>query len=368
MFFKFYQAIIMLRRPGLSLVVAFCLAAFFILNSQAQGNIDVGTAVTFSCGNTEAEVAARNGPRVSHNGQTIYIGYQQVSSNNKDPIAVSFSNGGQDWCRTDYETSGDDNTGYGLYWNGQPDGLYAAFSVTGTQGASSTDFRRFATNSWLRSYTDGSPGGGGGAKAAIVARLNPTTGDVLEATFITALLSSGRTNSLTVTDLELSNTVLRVNANSWYSPRNPDKSRMDCSGSSPFDYELYLSPDLSTALYATAENCVGNAAPLAQRVRLQPRIAFVGSNTFTAFVEPTGLSGSFTYTWAINGSIVQRETSTQPLNQLRYTWPTTAAAQTLQVSVTHALRQSLGLADLDSDQLQFDVVTAQQLYLPLLVR
>ena len=330
----------------------------------ATATADFPTAVSFACSNSEATIAAKNGARVSSGTQTIYIGYQQVSATNKNPIVASFTDGVQDWCRTDYETTGDDNTGYGLIWDGTPDGLYAAFSVTGTQGSSSQDFRRFATNGWLRSYTDGSPGGGGGPKASIVAQIDPATGDVQAATFVTAVLSNGKTNSLTVTDLVLEGSTLRVDAQSFYSPRNPDKSRMECSGSSPFDYTLYLSADLQTAVYATADGCIGNAPQLPTEVTITPAVGFVGHNGYTATVSPVG-GDLYTFTWRVNGTIVREQTTASATDHLGYTWPAPANNQTVQVTVNSTGLQAQNQPPVSSNLLTFDVVVGQQLYLPL---
>ena len=122
-------------------------------------NSSIGNAVTFSCDDSEATIIAQNGPRVVSGSTAIYIGYQQVSSNNKNPVTIRFNSGIKSWCRTDYETTNDDGTGYGLYWNGD-NVLYGVYSSTGSQ--TGYDFRRFATGRWLSSY-----GSGGGPKVAV---------------------------------------------------------------------------------------------------------------------------------------------------------------------------------------------------------
>ncbi|MEM7348420.1 MAG: hypothetical protein AAF485_29675, partial [Chloroflexota bacterium] len=55
---------------------------------------------------------------------------------------------------------------------------------------------------------------------------------------------------------------------SWFSPRNADKTAMTCTGSSPFNYNLTLSTDLSSVLSASAENCVGNGVELSEQIYL----------------------------------------------------------------------------------------------------
>jgi hypothetical protein len=210
--------------------------------------VSVGEAKAFGANETAAQLSAQGVVSVENAGTQFFIGYRQVSANNQDPILVKFVDGQQQWARTDYENTGDDQKGYGLLWDGA-ERLYAVFSATGTQPGD--DFRRFASNGWLPSY-----GQGGGAKVAVLARIDPATGEVGAATFLYARLTNGKTNSMQVTDLALTKVgELDLTANAWFSPLKVDKSRFDCSGSSPFVYRLRLSGDLGTALEASAEGC-----------------------------------------------------------------------------------------------------------------
>ncbi|MEM8861509.1 MAG: hypothetical protein AAGD96_24565 [Chloroflexota bacterium] len=317
---------------------------------------------TFSCSDSEADLIDKSVTSAGINGNTIYVGYQQVSANNQNPIVARFDSGVQVWCRTDYETSGDDNRATGLWWDGTNSGLYLIFSATGTQGSSDGDFRRFAENGWLSSYTDGSPGGGGGPKVSIVAKANAADGSINSATFVTAVLSSGKTNSLVVDQLSSSGDSITIQARSWYSPRNPDKTAMSCEGSSPFTYTLTLSADLSTALNASAENCVGNSQFPPNEVTITPEVAFVGMNTFTAEVGPENVELPIRFTWRVNGDIVRTVSLDSRIDQLNYEWASTAEGQTIEVSVENA--QSA--APLDSQQVEFSVVPASQLFVPMI--
>jgi hypothetical protein len=69
--------------------------------------------------------------------------------------------------------------------------LYGVFSSTGTQGTSDQDFRKYATKGWFTSY-----GQGGGGKISVIAKIDPSNGNVLSATFVSAVLSSGNSNSV----------------------------------------------------------------------------------------------------------------------------------------------------------------------------
>ncbi|MBD2560754.1 MULTISPECIES: hypothetical protein [Nostoc] len=211
-------------------------------------NSSIGNAVTFSCNDSEATIKAKNGAKVSSGTTSIYIGYQQVSSNNKNPVTIRFNNGIKSWCRSDYETTNDDGTGYGLYWNGG-DVLYGVYSSTGSQIGN--DFRRFATGRWLSSY-----GSGGGPRVAVIARINPANGQVNYATFLTAKKAdNGQTNSLVVNKLSWNGTNLIVQAKSWWTPRRANTNSMSCSGSSPYQYTAVFTSDLTKVNSASALTC-----------------------------------------------------------------------------------------------------------------
>ncbi|HSL56248.1 MAG TPA: DUF4214 domain-containing protein, partial [Acidimicrobiales bacterium] len=210
--------------------------------SPSVADVRAARVYAFDCGDDEATVAAAGGPRVRIGDTTIYAGTRQVSATNQDPRLARFDAGQLTWCRTDLETTGDDGRGYGLLWDGG-DGLYVVVSATGTQGAPGDDLRRVAGGGWLRHYADASTGGGG-ARVAVVARVDPATGAPTRATFLTARLSSGKVNSLVVTGLARDGADLVVQADSWFSPRRADRSPMTCSGGSPFAATYRFAADL----------------------------------------------------------------------------------------------------------------------------
>ena len=213
-----------------------------------------GEVIKFTPSSTEAEIIAKDGPSIQIGSQTIYIGTWQRTGNNQDPIIASFDsiNHTNNWVRTDYETTGADARGRGLFWDGEDD-LYAVFSVDGTQGTSAQDFRRATTDAkqyWLRSY-----GQGGGARVSVLARIDiddlTNPGEMTDAAYLTALLSNGKSNTLKVTDISLKpDDNLIVKADSYFSPRNPDGSRIQIPAgfSSPFDYTLVITPELNEVL------------------------------------------------------------------------------------------------------------------------
>lgn len=239
----------------------------------------IGSAAGFAsgCGGLTQAAIPAGAQRIVSGSTTIYIGYRQVSGNNQNSIAARFDSGVLVWCRDTYETGTPDSRGYGLFWDGA-NALYAVFSIDG--GTASTTFN--ANGGWLNSY-----GSGGGSKVAVIALLDPATGLSLGATYLTSLNSNGRTNSFEVTGLNLTNNRLVVTANSWFSPRNTDRTAMTCSGGSPFAYVVELNPTLTSALWAEAVNCISKApAPV--------------------LTAPTGTItnpyGNPNYTWTPNGA------------------------------------------------------------------
>jgi hypothetical protein len=254
-------------------------------------------AVVFSCATPESELTIAAAPKVVHtmddgSKSTVYFGYRQASSINKNPIIALFKNGQQLWCREDYETSGADGVSMGGMWNmeittttetsngaggwlaklfgsskststtttrtvSQPT-LYAVFTVDGTQDTPDVDFRRFTGLGWLKSY-----GKGGGPKVTVILQVDAATGNAQRGTFVRAELDNGNANSLVVNNLSLDScttassssnnqTSLVVHATSYYLPLRADTTRFalaDCAPDtdSPFDYTLTLSSDLTQA-------------------------------------------------------------------------------------------------------------------------
>jgi hypothetical protein len=277
----------------LLLLPLFLIVNFLRANPPAVFN--TGTP-KFDCNSSEANIIAAGAARLEFaDGSRIYTGTRQTTSINQDPIVVRFNaNGTKAWCLANYETTGADGRGIGLFWTGQE--LYGVFSTDGTQGTTAEDYRRFTGSGWLKHYTDASTGGGG-PKVAIILRLDPATGEGMagQGTFITARNSSGQTNSLAVKNLYINTDGhLVVRADSWFSPRRTDRTAMTQTGTggSPHDYTLVLSRNLTTAHCASAVGwnnggavCNDNPCPLQVS-----SIADNGPNTLRAAIAcaPTG--------------------------------------------------------------------------------
>ncbi|MEL6552243.1 MAG: DUF4114 domain-containing protein [Cyanobacteria bacterium J06621_11] len=208
----------------------------------------------FTESSNEAQIIASGANSITIGSQTIYIGTNQVSGNNQNPIIRSFDATGssKNWTRTDLETTGTDGRGLGLVWTGTA--LYGVFSVDGIQGQPAEDFRRAtgdAQQNWLKSF------GSGEGKIAVIGQLDPLTGALLKAAYLSAVKQDGKTNSLLVTDMTVNNTGnLIISAKSYFSPRRPNGSAMtrdsELTASSPFNYTVEMTADLTKVVSTAA--------------------------------------------------------------------------------------------------------------------
>lgn len=235
---------------ALAFFFAFCIACSEKDELTQSVFTAVGDKVRIDGVLTESDLIAKSALSISNGETSFYVGYQQVSGNNQNPVAYRYDNGQLTWRIDDYEVTGDDGSAYGILWDGN-ETLYIVFSATGTQGKIEDDYRRFCINGWLTSY-----GSGGGSKVSIIAKINVLTGIAEKGTFLYAKKSNGETNSLTIKSLKLdSDGNLVVTCDSWYSPLQIDKTPFTCTGDSPFEYTITFEPNLSKALSAKTEQC-----------------------------------------------------------------------------------------------------------------
>jgi hypothetical protein len=231
------------------IILCFTLFAAMSTEITRAGTAIAGT-VKFTCKDTEATIKNLGAASARVGNLNIYIGTTQVTSINQNPIIKAFNatNGRAVYCKTNYERTPVDGRGYGLHWNGT--NLYAIFSVDGGSRTALSNFARSNAQAWTRSY-----GSGGGAKISVIARINPRNGAVMGASFISAVLSPGKSNSLAIKGVSCTNTGnVLVSADSWFNPRRIDGTAMvqTGSGGSPHNYTIELSADLKRVTYASA--------------------------------------------------------------------------------------------------------------------
>lgn len=202
---------------------------------------------------TERTFRNSNAAALTAGNRNVYAAYNQVSGDNQNPIIAAYSavTGDEIFCREDYETTPVDGRAAGLHWNGTH--LYVYIRVDGgfTGGpllAAASDNVR----GWTRSVGPANSG-----NFAVVARVDPDNGDITGAAFITAILSNGKSNSVGVKDFQCTlEGVVRVRADSFFSPRRIDGSAMtnNGAGSSPHDYTVDFDSGLDDVRYTSAVN------------------------------------------------------------------------------------------------------------------
>lgn len=220
------------------------------MNDPVNFVSEVGEGVILSPTATFEEAQQSGAVSITAGNVNYFIGYVQASAVNQDPVLLKYVDGELAWSRADYENTGDDSRGYGIIWDGTQT-LYAVFSATGTQPPIDQSFLRWSDEGWHTSY-----GQGGGPRVAVLMKINVADGEPERATYLMSRLSNGDANSLLVKEMSLLNTGnVKLRADAWFSPLKTNKAPFDCEGSSPFDYTLELSGDLSYAISASAVGC-----------------------------------------------------------------------------------------------------------------
>lgn len=222
------------------------------------------SGVLFDVNDTEADIIASGAPAVTFGDTTIYAGYQQVAANNQDPILVAYRDGARIWTNTQLEFGPVDARATGLLWDGK-DRLYVGFRQI---GFSFDDLRSFTAGGWQPSVVNA-----GSTSYAVILRIDPNTGLPVgqEGTFIVArLTSTNRANTCLVNAMGFcANGDIVASFDSFFNPLRTDLSIMNYTGtgSSPHDYRVRLTADLSTATNAEAidfDNVTAFSTPLTE--------------------------------------------------------------------------------------------------------
>lgn len=199
------------------------------------------------CGRTqEADFADLS--HLSFGDTTIYVGHEQVSGNNQDPIVARFDAGQKIYCRH-HEDDGPDGRAVGITWDGG-DTAYVVYTVVG----GGTDLE--GKGGWLGAYAPGAISGGG-PKVSYVGRVNVSDGELLSGTFVIAVLSSNKVNTHSPSDAVtvLEDGTVEFLGESAHKPIDANgKDWMDCTDY-PFSSRYRFAPDLSTLVCADCTNC-----------------------------------------------------------------------------------------------------------------
>jgi len=226
-----------------------------------------GFPYPFTCSMSEADIASTGAVRAyggADRSMRWYVG-EVANVTYSNPIVAFFIAGNLVWCRTDFDTTADPSIGYAILYD-TPGSLFVTFSSRGFDvGSGNADFRRFSTYGWQPNYGTVRAGsrlfGQGSSKVTVLTSLNPATGDVLAATFLTSKALFGTTGDLVVTGLShlpanrTNVETIIVNATTAATPLRPNLTRMRCNGAGPYDYQIYLDAGLHTVLATTSSMC-----------------------------------------------------------------------------------------------------------------
>jgi hypothetical protein len=207
------------------------------------------SSATLDCAMSFDAASKSSAPRLTIGGATLFVGYQQVSSTNQDPVVRRFDGTTASWC-VRHEQQPPDARAVGVTWDGGAT-AYVVFTVVG----GGSDLDKAASGGWLPSY-----GSGGGPKVAVVGQLDAATGALAHASFVIAKLASGKTNSFTPTDapIRLASGDVELDGDSAFQPIQPDRALQICTDY-PFHAKYVLAGDLATARCATSTDCTSNA-------------------------------------------------------------------------------------------------------------
>jgi hypothetical protein len=130
-------------------------------------------------------------------GYTYSVGYAQVSSDNQDALVEKKDAAGNSLWKVSHASSPADERAT-LVTLDEEQNPWVIFTVDGGSYDDGYITRKFTEAGAFQNAYQDSYGQGGGPKVAIIARLDAESGRIVKASFLTARLNSGNTNSLTV--------------------------------------------------------------------------------------------------------------------------------------------------------------------------
>ena len=137
------------------------------------------------------------------NGDVYTVGYVQQSSNNQDAVVEKRDNAGNVLWKVTHASSPADERAI-LVTLDEEQNPWVVFTVDGGSYDDGYITRKFVEQGAFQNVYQDGYGKGGGPKVAIIARLNTETGKIIKASFLTARLNSGNTNSFTVEKIGVS--------------------------------------------------------------------------------------------------------------------------------------------------------------------
>lgn len=137
-------------------------------------------------------------------GNIYQVSFRQASSNNQNPIVTKWNAQGEEIWSLNHETSPVDGRAELIVIDNN-DMPWVIFSVDGgSYDADYIDKKHVEVGAFDNAYM-ASYGSGGGPRVRLIARLNPKSGDIVKATFMTARLTNGKSNTLDIREIGFQN-------------------------------------------------------------------------------------------------------------------------------------------------------------------
>lgn len=191
-------------------------------------------------------------------GYLYTVGYVQESSNNQDAVVEKRDKAGNVLWKVTHAASPADERAV-LITLDEEQNPWVVFTVDGGSYDEGYITRKFVEKGAFQNVYQGSYGKGGGPKVAIIAGLNAENGKIVKASFLTARLNSGNTNSFTIEKIGVSQGKVNLEASTaaWppaagkhylQMPDITDADRVDNFFSLRLQMDVALSEILSSEL------------------------------------------------------------------------------------------------------------------------
>lgn len=152
---------------------------------------------------------------IDPDGNIYKIGYDQVSSINQDPFIHKTKPNGETLWKKRYEETPVDGRGTVIAFE---DGkLLAVFTLDGGSNDSKYLNKHQIQQGAFSGVFQSGYEKGGGPKVSVICEIDPETGKIKKGSFVTARLTNGNTNSLTIREIGINNgkIAFRVAAAAW---------------------------------------------------------------------------------------------------------------------------------------------------------
>lgn len=190
----------------------------------------------------------------AEDGTTYTIGYDQVSANNQDSFVEKKDSKGITLWKITHAASPADERAV-LVTLDEEKNPWVVFTVDGGSYDERYITKKFTSPDAFENVYQNSYGQGGGAKVAVVAKLDAKDGKIIKASFLTARLNNGNTNAFTIHKIGVHKNQILLEAETAAWPPASGKAYQKMSGvtdedrvNNAFHLQLSMNSNLSEIL------------------------------------------------------------------------------------------------------------------------